>query len=101
MFKLKTGTATQYSIEGETLLSVPFDIVQEVVGRRGKKSEVVVHSMAQSFPLSATAKEITAALNKHLAVYTEDNARHEATKEQQAALDASAATAQEISNLTL
>ena len=93
MFTLKTGEAKQYSDSGVTLLSVPFDIINE--------EGVVVHSMAQSFPLTATADDIKAMLTQHLSVYTEDNARYEAGKEQQAALEASAEVAKEISNLTL
>lgn len=91
MFTLKTGDATQYLEGNETLLSVPFDIINE--------DGEVVHSMAQSFPLTATADEIKEALAKHLEVYTEDHIRFEANKEQQAKLDASAAVAKEISNL--
>lgn len=93
MFTLKTGQATQYLDGGTTLLRVPFDIINE--------AGAVVHSMAQSFPLNTTAEEIKAALAEHLRVYTEDHARFEAGKEQQAALEASAAVAQEISNVTI
>lgn len=93
MFTLKTGEAKQYLSEGVTLLSVPFDIISE--------AGAVVHSMAQSFPLNTTAEEIKAALAEHLRIYTEDHVRYEAGKEQQAALEASAAVAKEISNLTL
>lgn len=93
MFTLKTGQAKQYLDNGVTLLAVPFDIINE--------DGETVHSMAQSFPLTATADEIRDALAQALAVYTEDNTRYEANKEQQAALEASSAVAEEISNITI
>jgi hypothetical protein len=93
MFKLKTGNAEHYTIEGETLLAVPFDIVN--------LEGTVVHSTRQSFPLTASVAEIRAVLEQFLAVYTDDHLRHESVKEHQAALDASAEAAQEISQITL
>ena len=93
MFTLKTGEATQYIEEGVTLLSVPFDIVNE--------AGETVTSMSQSFPLNSSAGDIKAMLSKHLAVYTEDSARYEAGKEQQAALEASTEVIAEVSNLTV
>jgi hypothetical protein len=92
MFKLKTGEAAQYLDEnGTTLLAVPFDIVNE--------EGVTVTSMSQSFPLNTSADDIKAMLAQHLAVYTEDSARYEAGKEQQAALEASNEVITEVSNL--
>jgi hypothetical protein len=93
MFTLTTGQATQYLDNGVTLLSVPFEIVNE----EGE----TVHAMSQSFPLNSSAEQITEVLERHLAVYTEDSVRYEAGKEQQAALEASTAVIAEVSNLTV
>jgi hypothetical protein len=93
MFTLKTGQATQYIDDGVTLLAVPFEIINE----EGE----TVHAMSQSFPLNSTAEDIKEILAQHLAVYTDDSNRYEAGKEQQAALDASTAVVEEISNVTL
>jgi hypothetical protein len=94
MFTLKTKEATQYTDEsGNTLLAVPFDIVNE--------AGETVTSMNQSFPLNASADDIKAMLSQHVAVYTEDSVRYEAGKEQQEALEASTAVIAEVSNLTV
>lgn len=94
MFTLKTGTAIhELNPTGETILAVPFDIVSE--------SGEVVQAMRETFPLTATKKDVQKVLARHLAVFTEDHERHEGVKESQAALEASAAVAGEISNITL
>lgn len=93
MYTLTTGQAAQYLDNGVTLLAVPFDIKNE--------AGETVYSLSQSFPLNTSADDIKAALATHLAVYTDDSNRYEANKEQQAALDASQAVVEEISNVTL
>jgi hypothetical protein len=95
MFTLKTGTAAHYddTETGQTLLAVPFEIVDD--------AGVVVQALKESFDLNATAEDITAVLQRHLAVFTEDHQRHEGVRVAQEARDASAAEAEKISNITL
>lgn len=94
MFTLHTGKAAhELDPDGKTILAVPFSIVDA----DGK----IVHALKQAFPIGATADEIRAALEQHLAIYTEDHKRHESVKEHQAQLETSSAAAEEISNITI
>lgn len=95
MFTLKVGQASNYDDldQKETRIVVPFEIVDE--------TGAVVNEQKQSFPLGTTEDEIRDALQRALAVYTEDHQRFEANKERQSQLDASQEVIANISNITI
>jgi hypothetical protein len=95
MHKLITGQAKQYSDPetGEPRIAIPFQIVDE----DGK--ELFAHT--ESFPAETPLHDIRVVLERHLATYGDDAARHEQAKELQAKLDAGSETVSEISNITL
>jgi hypothetical protein len=110
MFILKVGTAEHYQDieQNETRLRVPFGIYapvldeeQKPVVEDNKPVLEMVDERNESFNLTDTKDFIQETLERHLAVYTEDHIRYEEGKARQAALDQSAQTAQEISNITI
>ena len=95
MYTLTTLAPLQYDdiAAGETRLKVPFEI-KDSLGN-------TVFEQNQSFPLGASADEIKESLARALQTYTDDAARYETTKVDQAARDNASAVAAEIANLSI
>lgn len=93
--KIQAGTAEQYQDidQGVTLLAVPYTITDD--------TDTVVQERVQSFPLEATAEDITAFLTQSLQVYKDKVATHEEAKVLQAGLDNAGAVAAAISGITI
>jgi hypothetical protein len=97
-FSLKVGIAERYEDMDarETRLRVPFQIIDG-----STKKGVVAVERIESFPLATTAKDIRQTLKRHLDVFTAEYARHEANKEQEAAVQHLQAVVEDISNLVI
>lgn len=98
MITITAGEVTQYQDidSGDTLQNVPWTITEG----EGKKA-VELLSGNQSFPLTASAEEVTEFLTRRLEVYKDDSARYEGAKEHQENLDHAAGVAEEISGVTI
>lgn len=94
MLTITAGTITQYQDidSGETLQAVPWSVTEE---------DQELLSGVQSFPLTATADEITAFLARRLQVYQDDAARFEEAQAHQADLDHAAGVAEEMSGISI
>jgi hypothetical protein len=95
MNKLQTGQAKQYDDPetGEPRVAIPFQIVD------AEGTELFAHT--ESFPAETPLRDIRVVLERHLATYADDAARHEQAKALQEKLDAGAETVSDISNITL
>jgi hypothetical protein len=93
--RLIVGKVEQYQDHdsGQTLQRVPYTIVDD--------EGVLLMERHQSFPLAATAEEITATLQSALAVYKDAVERHEGAKELQAGLDNASQVGEVITGLEI
>lgn len=93
--KISTGIAYQDTdiAAGTTFIAVPWHILDD--------DDTLLMDATQAFPLGTSDDDIKAFLSKTLSDYESKKAGEDASKANQAALDAAASTAEAVSNLTI